>query len=228
MTNVSSSSVPERAAMVAGFSPVTPTVFVVDDDAALREALETLLVSAGWNVELFASAQEFLNREVAAVPRCLILDVNLPDLNGLAVQERLSRSRHEMPIIFITGYGSIPMTVRAMKAGAFEVLPKPFDGEQLLVAVRHAVERSRAALEDEAALRQLRNGYAALTPREREVMALVVTGMLNKQIADQLGIAEITVKLHRGKVMRKMKADSVAALVKMDASLRAKSILDDD
>ena len=186
-----------------------------------------LLVNAGWNVELFASAQEFLNREVVAVPRCLILDVNLPDLDGLALQERLSRSRHEMPIIFITGYGSIPMTVRAMKAGAFEVLPKPFDGEQLLVAVRHALERSRAALDQEAALRQVRNGYAALTPREREVMALVVTGMLNKQIADQLGIAEITVKLHRGQVMRKMKADSVAALVKMDASLRAASILDD-
>jgi FixJ family two-component response regulator len=223
MTNVSSSSVPERAAMAAGFSPVTPTVFVVDDDASLREALETLLVSAGWNVELFASAQEFLNREVAAVPGCLILDVNLPDLDGLALQERLSRSRHEMPIIFITGYGSIPMTVRAMKAGAFEVLPKPFDGEQLLVVVRHALERSRAALDQEAALRHVRNGYAALTPREREVMALVVTGMLNKQIADQLSIAEITVKLHRGQVMRKMKAGSVAALVKMDASLRAAS-----
>ena len=213
--------------MAAGISPVTPTVFVVDDDASLREALEMLLVNAGWNVELFASAQEFLNREVVAVPRCLILDVNLPDLDGLALQERLSRSRHEMPIIFITGYGSIPMTVRAMKAGAFEVLPKPFDGEQLLVAVRHALERSRAALDQEAALRQVRNGYAALTPREREVMALVVTGMLNKQIADQLGIAEITVKLHRGQVMRKMKADSVAALVKMDASLRTASILDD-
>jgi FixJ family two-component response regulator len=223
--NVASISVTERAAMAPGISPVTPIVFVVDDDASLREALEMLLVNAGWKVELFASAQEFLNREVVAVPRCLILDVNLPDLDGLALQERLSRSRHEMPIIFITGYGSIPMTVRAMKAGAFEVLPKPFDGEQLLVAVGHAVERSRAALEHEAALRHVRDGYAALTPREREVMALVVTGLLNKQIADQLGIAEITVKLHRGQVMRKMKADSVAALVKMDASLGAASNL---
>jgi FixJ family two-component response regulator len=227
MTNVTWSSVTERAAMAAGTSPVTPTVLVVDDDASLREALEMLLVNAGWRVELFASAQEFLNREVVAIPRCLILDVNLPDLDGLALQERLSRSRHEMPIIFITGYGSIPMTVRAMKAGALEVLPKPFDGEQLLVAVRHALERSRTALAQEATLQPVRTGYAAPTPREREVMALVVTGMLNKQIADQLGIAEITVKLHRGQVMRKMKADSVAALVKMDASLRAASILDD-
>jgi FixJ family two-component response regulator len=226
MTNLTSISVSERATMAAGMPPVMPTVFVVDDDPSLREALEMLLVNAGWNVELFASALEFLKREVVAVPRCLILDVNLPDLDGLALQERLSRSRREMPIIFITGYGSIPMTVRAMKAGAFEVLPKPFDGEQLLVAVRQAVERSRAALEQEAALRQVRNGYAALTPREREVMGLVVTGMLNKQIADQLGVAEITVKLHRGQVMRKMKADSVAALVKMDASLHAASTLD--
>jgi len=214
--------------MTAGVPPVAAIVFVVDDDASLREALETLLVNAGWNVELFASAQEFLDREIATAPRCLILDVNLPDLNGLVVQERLSRSRHEMPIIFITGHGSIPMTVRAMKAGAFEVLPKPFDGEQLLVAVSHAVDRSRAALEHEAVLRQVRDRHATLTPREREVMALVVTGMLNKQIADQLGIAEITVKLHRGQVMRKMKADSVAALVKMDASLRAAPIQDDD
>jgi FixJ family two-component response regulator len=227
MTDVTSISVRERATMATGMPPVTPTVFVVDDDASLREALEMLLVNAGWKVETFASAQEFLNRGLVAVPRCLILDVNLPDLDGLALQERLSRSRHEMPIIFITGYGSIPMTVRAMKAGAFEVLPKPFDGEQLLVVVRHALERSRAALDRETALRQVRNGYAALTPREREVMALVVTGMLNKQIADQLGIAEITVKLHRGQVMRKMKADSVAALVKMDASLRAASLLED-
>jgi FixJ family two-component response regulator len=227
MTSVTSIIGSERATMAGGIAPVTPTVFVVDDDAALREALETLLVNAGWKVELFASAEAFLKREVVALPRCLILDVNLPDLDGLALQERLARSRREMPIIFITGYGSIPMTVRAMKAGAFEVLPKPFDGEQLLVTVRHALERSRSALDQEAALRPVRNGYAALTPREREVMALVVTGLLNKQIADQLGIAEITVKLHRGQVMRKMTADSVAALVKMDASLRSASILDD-
>jgi FixJ family two-component response regulator len=202
---------------------VTPIVFVVDDDASLREALETLLLNAGWHVELFASAQEFLNRELVAIPRCLILDVNLPDLDGLEVQERLARTRQEMPIIFITGHGTIPMTVRAMKAGAMEVLPKPFDGEQLLDAVRQALDRSRAALEQDAALQDVRDGYATLTPREREVMALVVTGMLNKQIADQLGIAEITVKLHRGQVMRKMKADSVATLVRMDASLGAAS-----
>jgi len=221
------SSIPEPATMPADTAPETPIVFVVDDDVSLREALGLLLTTAGWHVELFATAQEFLNRESIAVPRCLVLDVNLPDLDGLALQERLSRSRREMPIIFITGYGSIPMTVRAMKAGAFEVLPKPFDGEQLLIAVGQAVERSRAALEQEAAMQHLRNRYAALTPREREVMALVVTGMLNKQIADQLGIAEITVKLHRGQVMRKMKADSVAALVKMDGSLRAASIFED-
>lgn len=190
--------------MTPDSSPGTPTVFVVDDDASLREALETLLVSAGWNVELFASAQEFLGRTPAAMPRCLILDVNLPDLDGLALQERLARSRHEMPIIFITGYGSIPMTVKAMKAGAVEVLPKPFDGEQLLDAVRQALERSRAALEQEAALQRLRDGYATLTAREREVMALVVTGMLNKQIADRLGIAEITVKVHLQSIYRKL------------------------
>jgi FixJ family two-component response regulator len=227
MMNVPSINVPECAAMAAGMSPVTPTVFVVDDDASLREALEMLLMSAGWHVELFASAQAFLEREVVEAPRCLILDVNLPDLDGLALQERLSRSRRAMPIIFITGYGSIPMTVRAMKAGAFEVLPKPFDGEQLLIIVDHAIARSRAALDQEAALRHLRTSHAALTPRERQVMALVVTGLLNKQIADQLGLAEVTVKLHRGQVMRKMKADSIAALVKMDASLRAASTEDD-
>lgn len=208
--------------MTADSLAESPTVFVVDDDAPLREALATLLASAGWRVELFASAHEFLSREIpAAIPRCLILDVNLPGVDGLALQERLARTRDEMPIIFITGYGTIPMTVRAMKAGALEVLPKPFDGEQLLAAVGHAIERSRAALAETAALRQVRDGYSALTPREREVMALVVTGMLNKQIAGQLGIAEITVKLHRGHVMRKMNADSVAALVRMDARLRA-------
>ena len=200
--------------MTADMVPVAPTVCVVDDDEPLREALEALLANAGWNVEVFATAQEFLDRELVATPRCLILDVNLPDLDGLALQERLARSRHELPIVFITGYGTIPMAVRAMKAGAVEVLPKPFDGEQLLAAVRQALERSRAALEQAAALQHVRNGYATLTAREREVMALVVTGMLNKQIADRLGIAEITVKLHRGHVMRKMQADSVADVVR--------------
>jgi FixJ family two-component response regulator len=211
----------DRTSVSAAPAHSKPTIFVVDDDVSVRESLELLILNAGWHAELFASAQEFLRRPALVTPSCLILDVNLPDLDGLALQERLVLSRTEMPIIFITGYGDVPMTVKAMKAGALEVLTKPFDDDQLLTAIGHALDRSRRALDHDAETAELRHCYASLSPRERQVMALVVSGLLNKQVADQLGITEITVKTHRGQVMRKMKADSLATLVKMDSSLRA-------
>ena len=197
-----------------------PIVFVVDDDISVRESLELLIGSAGWRPETCASAQEFLARPRALVPSCLVLDVSLPGLNGLDLQRRVAAERPDMPIIFITGHGDVPMTVRAMKAGAVEFLTKPLGDEVLLGAIRHAIERSRAALDREAELRALQDCYASLTPRERQVMALVVAGRLNKQVGGELGISEITVKAHRGKVMRKMKANSLADLVKMAAQLR--------
>jgi len=197
-----------------------PTVFVVDDDISVRESLELLIRCAGWQAETFASAQEFLSRPRALAPSCLVLDVGLPDLNGLDLQKRVAADRTDMPIIFITGHGDVPMTVQAMKAGAVEFLTKPFGDEVLLGAIRNAIERSRAAVSREAEMRVLQNSYASLTPREREVMALVVSGRLNKQVGDELGISEITVKAHRGHAMRKMKADSLADLVKMAARLR--------
>jgi FixJ family two-component response regulator len=186
----------------------------------VRESLEALITSAGFDVQVFASAAEFLSRPQPTGPSCLILDVSLPDLNGLELQERLSSSRTSMPIIFITGHGDVPMTVKAMKAGAVEFFTKPYDDDALVDAIRAALDRSCRAMEHDASLRELRESYTSLSARERQVMALVVSGLLNKQIADQLGIAEITVKSHRGQVMRKMKADSLAALVRMDGRLR--------
>jgi FixJ family two-component response regulator len=196
-------------------------VFIVDDDVSVRESLEVLIRCAGWQPEPFASAEEFLAWPRALAPSCLVLDVSLPDLNGLDLQKRVTADRIDMPIIFITAYGDVPMSVQAMKAGAVEFLTKPFGDDVLLGAIRHAIERSRAALDHEAEIRSLRDCYASLTRREREVMALVVSGRLNKQVGGELDISEITVKAHRGQVMRKMKADSLADLVNMAARLRA-------
>ena len=200
-------------------SHATPIVFVVDDDVSVRESLELLISSAGWQPETFASAQEFLSRPRVLAPSCLVLDVALPDLNGLDLQKRVAVDRIDMPIIFITGYGDVPMTVQAMKAGAVEFLTKPFGDDVLLSAIRHALERSHTALRHEAEIRALRDRHASLTRREREVMALVVSGLMNKQVGGELGISEITVKAHRGKVMRKMEAHSLADLVTMAARL---------
>ena len=193
----------------------TPIVFIVDDDVSVRSALESLIESGGWVAETFASAQEFLRRPRVAAPSCLVLDVSLPDINGLELQRRVATDRTDMPIIFISGYGDVPMTVRAMKAGAVEFLMKPFKDDVLLDAIRGALERSLAALREESEAQVLRSRSASLTPREREVMALVVSGLLNKQVGGELGISEITVKAHRGQVMRKMKAESLPALVTM-------------
>jgi FixJ family two-component response regulator len=201
-------------------SPIRPIVFVVDDDASVRESLEGLVRFAGWDVETFAAAQEFLDRPPVQAPSCLVLDMGLPDLNGLELQERIALNRIDMPIIFITGHGDIPMTVKAMKAGAVEFLIKPLGQESLLSAIRTALARSETLLDQEAQVTALRDRYRTLSVREREVMALVTSGRLNKQVGGDLGISEITVKAHRGSVMRKMGARSLADLVTMAAYLR--------
>jgi len=203
----------------ASVSAAAPIVFVVDDDVSVRESLELLIEAEGWRPETFASAQEFLARSRPLAPCCLILDVALPDLSGLDLQKRVAVDRSDMPVIFITGYGDVPSTVQAMKAGAIEFLTKPFDGGVLLSAIRQALERSQRVLDRDAKVKMLRDSYASLTPREREVMVLVTSGLLNKQVGGELGISEITVKAHRGQVMRKMGANSLPALVHMVATL---------
>jgi FixJ family two-component response regulator len=198
---------------------LTPLVFVVDDDVSVREALEELIRYEGWQVESFATAADFLARPRFAGPSCLVLDVTLPDLSGLDLQSRVIAERSDLPIIFITGYGDVPMTVKAMKGGAIEFLTKPLDDAALVRAIREAIERSGAAFDSETQLKALQARYELLSQREREVMTLIVRGLMNKQVGGELGISEITVKAHRGRVMRKMNAGSFAELVGMDAKL---------
>jgi FixJ family two-component response regulator len=211
-----------RSGEVIAMAESASIVFVVDDDVSVRESLELLIRSAGWQPETFSSAPEFLSRPPCSVPSCLVLDVTLPGLNGLELQQQLVE-RTDVPIIFITGYGDVPTSVRAMKAGAIEFLTKPFSDDVLLNAIRDALERSRAALRKASELQDLQLCYASLTPREREVMALVVSGLLNKQVGAELDISEITVKAHRGQVMRKMKAASLPDLVTRAAKLGLRS-----
>jgi FixJ family two-component response regulator len=207
-----------RSTELPNMPDLASIVFVVDDDVSVRESLDLLLRTAGWQCETFASGQEFLSHPRPAVPSCLVLDVTLPGLSGLDLQKQIA-ARSDMPIIFITGHGDVPMSVQAMKAGAVEFLTKPFKDDVLLDAIRGALERSRATRLRDAEMQALRNRYESLTPREREVMALVVSGLLNKQVGGELGISEITVKAHRAQVMRKMKADSLPDLVTMAARL---------
>jgi FixJ family two-component response regulator len=206
-------------------SNVTPIVFVVDDDISVRESLELLIRCEGWQPETFASAEEFLECPRTGMPSCLVLDISLPGLTGLELQKHIAVERTDIPIIFVSGYADVPTTVQAMKAGAVEFLIKPFSDDVLLSAIRAALGRSRIALSREAEMRVLENRYASLSCRERQVMALVVSGLLNKQIGGELGISEITVKAHRGKVMHKMQADSLADLVRMATKLRPAAVM---
>ncbi len=196
-----------------------PMVFVIDDDISVRQSLDLLISCEGWQAETFSSAREFLSHPRAAVPQCLVLDMTLPDINGLELQKRIASERKDLPVIFITGHGDVPTTVQAMKAGAVEFLLKPFRDDVLLSAIRQALDRSRIALGREAEMQVLRDRYGSLTPREREVMALVASGLLNKQVGWELRISEITVKAHRGNMMQKMKAESLADLVRMAGKL---------
>jgi FixJ family two-component response regulator len=220
---MSSVSVASNGSASSSIPHAIPTVFVVDDDTSDRESLESMIRCAGWQPETFASAQAFLARPRVLAPSCLVLDVSLPDLNGLELQARVATDRIDLPIIFVTGCGDVRMTVRAMKAGAVDFLTKPCCDALLLSAIRQAIERSRTALAHESEMGALRDAYASLSRRERQVMALVIAGLLNKQVGAELRISEITVKAHRGSLMRKMKARSLPDLVHMAARLGLES-----